>query len=258
MIKSFIHSFQSEWLKKQHTASSWMIIICAFFMPLFVLTIRLIAPEAAALEVNNKHFWGMMHYRNWVAMGMFLLPLTLILVTSLITAIELKNNAWKQIHTTPQTYSNIFFSKLAVILTMVLQLILLLNIGIFLSAIIPSVVFKTVSFPVEQFPFMKYLKSSFYFFIDCLPVLALQYLLSLRFRNFLASIGIGFALLVFSLLSLNWKYGYIVPYIYLPLNFEENQNYIDQTVNRHWCAFIYFIIITIINYSFYIFKKEKS
>lgn len=227
-------------------------------MPFLVLIIRLISPDIASLEANNKHFWGMMHYRNWVAMGMFLLPLTLILATSLITAIEFKNNAWKQIHTTPQSFSNIFFAKLTVILTMVLQLIVLLNIGIYLSAIIPSVVFKTVPFPVEQFPLMKYLKSSLFFFIDCLPVLALQYLLSLQFKNFLASIGIGFALLVVSLLALNWKYGYIVPYIYLPLNFEENQNYVDQSINRHWCAFIYFIIITILNYLLYIFKKEKS
>ena len=256
-MKSFIHSFQSEWLKKQHTASSWMIWICAFFMPLFVLIIRLTSNDAAE-ELLNQHFWEVMHYRNWVAMGMFLLPLTLILATSLITAVEFKNNTWKQIHTTPQSFSIIFLSKLAVIITLVLQLIILFNIGIYLSAIIPSVIFKTMPFPIKQFPLMNYLKSSTLFFIDCLPILAFQYLLSLRFKNFLLSIGIGFALLVISLLALNWKYGYIVPYIYLPLNFEENQHYVDQRVNRHWCAFWYFVSITILNYLLYIFKKEKN
>lgn len=258
MVKSFINSFQSEWLKKQHTASSWMIIICAFFMPLFVLIIRLISPDLASQDTSNKHFWGMMGYRNWVAMGMFLLPLTLILATSLISSIEYKNNTWKQIHTTPQRFSIIFFSKLSVIIVMVLQLFILFNVGIYFSSIIPSLIYKSVPFPAEKFPFMFYLRTNIYFFIDCLPVLAFQYLLSLRFKNYLVSVGIGFALLVVSLLALNWKYGYVVPYIYLPLNFEENQNYVDQSINRHCCAFIYFAIITILNYLLYIFKKEKS
>jgi hypothetical protein len=258
MIASFSHSIQSEWLKKRHTASSWIIWICAFFMPLFVLIVRLISYKSAYKEVVSKHFWNMMHYRNWVAMGMFLLPLTLILATSLIASIEYKNNTWKQLHATPQSFPAIFFSKLVVIIIMVLQLFALFNIGIYLSAIMPSIIFKGVPFPSEEFPLMDYITSGTYFFIDCLPVLALQYLLSLKFRNFLVSIGIGFALLIVSLLALNWKYGYIVPYIYLPLSFEENQNYVDQSVNRHWWAFAYFIVITTMNYLLYIFKKEKS
>ena len=258
MNLTFINSLQSEWLKKRHTAAAWIILICAFFMPLFILVIRLTSYDNTYQEASNTHIWQVMHYRNWVAMGMFLLPLTLILFTSLITNIEYKNNTWKQIHTTPQSFTTIFFVKLMVIMGMVLQLFLLFNLGIYLSTIIPSLVYKGIPFPLEPFPFIKYLKSSLYFFIDCLPVLALQYLLSLRFKNFLVSIGIGFALLVVSLLSLNWKYGYIVPYIYLPLNFEENQNYVDQSVNRHLCALGYFVLITGLNYFLYIFKKEKG
>ena len=254
----FLNSIQSEWLKKRHTAAAWIIFTCAFFMPFFVLIIRLTSYDNTYKEVVNIHIWGMIHYRNWVAMGMFLLPLTLILSTSLIANVEYKNNTWKQIHTTPQSFSTIFFAKLTIIIGMVLQLFLLFNLGIYLSAIIPSIVFKGIPLPLQPFPFVSYFKSSVCFFIDCLPVLALQYLLSLRFKNPLVSIGIGFALLVVSLLALNWKYGYIVPYIYLPLNFEENQNYVDQSVNRHLCASGYFLLITGLNYFLYLFKKEKG
>lgn len=258
MVTSFSHSFQSEWIKKRNTASSWMILIAALFMPILVLTIRSVSFESAKQEVVSPHFWQIIHYRNWVAMGMFLLPLTVILFTSLVASIEFRNNTWKLVHTLPQYFSTVFFSKLAVVIVMLIQLLFLFNIGIYLSAIVPSLIFKDVSFPSESFPWKSYLTSSFFFFLDCLPVVALQYLLSLHFKNFLVSIGIGFGLLIISLLALNWKYGYLVPYIYLPLSFKENQNYVDSQVNRHSCAIIYFVILTASSYLFYIFKKDKA
>jgi len=258
MTNPILNSVQSEWIKKKHTASSWLILICAGFMPLITLAMRLTHMADTRKENMLKPFWAMMHYRNWAAMSMFLLPLTLILYVSLITNMEYKNNTWKQLHTTPQRFSVIFLSKYIVIFAMTIQLFLLFHLGIYISAIIPSLLYRDVPFPTAAFPLRQYTQAAVYFFIDCTPVIALQYLLGLRFKNFLVAIGVGFALLVVSLLALNWKYGYIVPYTYLPLGLRENRNFVDQNVSRHWCAIGYFAAITLFSYILYINKKEKG
>lgn len=205
-----------------------------------------------------KHIWEITYHRNWTAMGMFLLPFMLILSTSLMTNIEFKNNAWKQLHTTPQGFSTIYFAKLLVILVMLIQLFLLFNVGIYLSAMIPGWALGGLHKVTEPYPVLPFLHGNISFFIDCLPVIGLQYVLSLMFKNFIVPIGIGFTLLVAALLALNWRHGYWLPYIYLPLNFRENQNYVDPSMNRHYWAVGYFIASMAVGYVYYMRKTEKG
>jgi len=258
MILTFIHSFQSELIKKKRSAAMWLVLLSALFMPGIVLLMRLISVETTYQENMSGHLWVMIYSRNWGAMGMFLLPLSIILFASMITNMEFKNNTWKQLHTTPQKLTTIFFAKFMVILLLLVQLFILFNIGIYLSAVVPSLFFKGIVYPADAYPFYKYLIGNLKFFVDCLPVIALQYLLSLQFKNFLVPIASGFALLVASLLALNWKYGYLVPYTYCPLNFGENRGLVDPSINIHLCAIIYFIAFMIVGYFLYIRKKEKG
>lgn len=258
MRLSFVNSFLSEWLKTRHTAASWIVLAGAFFMPLIVFFMRLQDHGKPYNKIYMKHIWAVMYQRNWAAMGMFLLPFMLILSTSLVTNIEFKNNTWKQLHTTPQRYSAIYFAKLLVIMVMLIQLFLLFNIGIYLSAVAPAWIFSDLQAVTDPYPVRPYLNGTTQFFIDCLPVIGLQYLLSLMFRNFIVPIGIGFSLLVAALLALNWKYGYVIPYIYLPLNFKENQHFADSAMNRHYWSVGYFMVFVIAGYIFYTGKKEKG
>ena len=254
MGTSFIHSFQSEMLKKKRSAASWLVLLSALFMPSIVLFARIISPVYLTYKENSsKHAWDVIYMRNWTAMGMFFLPLAIILFAQLFAGYYLA-----VLQTTPQKLTTIFFAKFSVIMVMLLQLFVVFNIGIYLSSVIPALLFKAVPYPTAPYPFLIYLKSNFKFFIDCLPVVALQYLLSLQFKNFLVPIAGGFALLITSLLALNWKYGYLIPYTYCPLNFKENQGKVDVAVNIHACSLIYFTALTIISYILYIKKKEKG
>jgi hypothetical protein len=254
---SFIHSFQSEWLKKKHSAASWLTLIGGFFIPAIILVSRL-TDFMFLYSINaSDHAWEFLYNRSWQFMAIFLLPMGVILATSLVTQLEFKNNAWKQLCATPQSLSTIFFAKLAVILIMMLQFFVLFNIGIYLSGAIPSLL-KGIPYPKEPFPFLPFLKGNGKFFIDCLPIIALQYLISLQFKNFLVPIGAGFALYVASMISLFWKYGYWLPYSYCALNFSGRNNKIDQSVNFHFWAIGYFVAFAIISYILYITRKEKG
>jgi hypothetical protein len=254
----FIYSFQSEWLKKKRSAAAALVWGGAFFIPLLMLIIRLKKFRSLASDNASPGLWDSLYGMSWQFMAFFLLPLGVMLATSLITQLEYRNNTWKQVHTTPQDMSTILLSKLSILLVMLLQFFLLFNIGIWLAGVLPAV-FKGVAFPRASFPWVKFLQGSGYFFIDSLPIVGLQYLVSLQFRNFLAPLGIGIALYVASMIAIEWEYGYTIPYNYSALEFfvRIKGNRLPSA-NIHVWALVYFAVFIILSYILYRSKKDKS
>ncbi len=255
MAIALANSFQSEWLKKKRSAASWLVITGGFFIPAIVLISRLDNFSALGVANASNQLWDSLYNRCWQFMAFFFLPMGVILASSLITQLEFKNNTWKQLHTTPQSFTTIYFAKLAVIVAMMVQFFILFNIGIYLCGVIPSV-FKGVPYPRETFPFAVILNSNSRYFIDCLPIIALQYLISLQFKNFLVPVGTGLAMYVAAMFAMGWKYGYIIPYTYCALNFMSGKN--PGAQNIHAWAVGYFALLTVVGYILYITKKQKG
>jgi len=257
-MSMFIDSLGSEWLKRKRTAAAWLVIIGGFFIPLLILFARLYESEGLAAANQNPKFWEIQYTRCWEFMGFFLLPLGVILATSLVTQLEFRNNTWKQLFTTPQSLTNIFVAKLSVILIMLVQFFLLFNIGIYLTGVLPCLFFSNVHYPSEPFPFGLFLKGSGQFFLDALPILALQYLVSLRFRNFLVPLGVGLGLYVASFIAVHWKYGYWIPYTYCYYNFLGKRSPLPATISIQAWALCYFVVLTVLSYILYISRKVKG
>ncbi len=255
-MKSILNSFSAEWLKTRRTASSWLVIIGGFFIPFIVFLMawhdRLKLPGF----YKSDKFWEVTFNTNWQTMAVFLLPMGVILCTSLITQLEYRNNAWKLVHTLPQPYSVTFFSKLVVIMVMMVQFFVLFNIGIYLGALLPAIVFKEVPFPADVYPLFTFIKINAFYYVDCLPIIALQYLVSLRFKNFMVPLGIGLGLVVACTFAVSWKYGYIVPYTYTLLHFMSMGDGVKLGANIHLLAGLYFVVITATSYILYRTKKE--
>ncbi len=261
MVLSFIHSFQSEWMKKKRSLASWLVITGAFFTPTIIIVARVVRYKGLPAVYADPQFWEKLWKSSWESMAIFLLPVGVIMATSLIAQLEYKNNAWKQLHTLPLSLTTIFFSKLLVILVMMLQFFILFNVAIYLSAIIPALVVPGVSFPPTSIPFSFFAKENVLYFIDCLPIVALQYLLSLKYKNFLVPMGVGFLLWILALGTLVWQYGYTIPYTYLMFNYLKSEpvsKAIKPLFDFHLLAIGYFVVITLVSYVLYITKKEKG
>lgn len=261
MTIPFIHSFQSEMLKIKRSLALWIVIIGGLFTPIIVTVARVIQYKTLPSIYSSDDFWKVLWQNSWESMAIFLLPLGVILTTSLITQIEFKNNTWKQLHTLPLSLTTIFFSKLAVIIVMMLTFFVLFNMGIYLSALVPYLIIAGVPYPKAPMPYGSFLLQDLYYFIDCLPIIALQYLISLKYKNFLVSIGTGFILWVGALASLSWKYGYIIPYTYGMFTYLKGgvvSKAVIPTINIHLLASTYFAGFTIASYILYASKKEKG
>lgn len=257
MQLTYINSFRGEWLKKKRTAASWLVIAGALFIPLIMLAARLIMPSRLYGEVVHPHFWENLFRDSWQFMALFLLPMGVILASSLITQLEYRNNTWKQLHTTPQSYPVIFFAKLGLLLVMMLQFFVLFSIGIVIMGLIPSLVYSHVPMPYEPFPFLYYLEETAYYFICCMPIIGLQYLLSLHFKNFLLPLCGGIAMLVASMIAVQWEHGHTIPYTYCMLQFFRGSTTWNG-YNIHLLAMGYFVMFTAAGYVLYVRKKVKG
>lgn len=252
----FLDSLYCEWLKTKRSYSFWLSIIGGFFIPAIYL-ISFIYDKSSINQYDlSTSIWNEHFRRQWQSMASLLLPMGVILASSLITQMEYRNNTWKQLHTTPQSLTTIYFAKLSVIILLTIQFFIFFNIGIIISGVLPCLIFDG-NLSAQQIPLAYFIKSNLKYFISCLPIIGFQYLLSLKFKNFLAPIGIGLIGVIGTLIALNWKHIYISMYSYPVLSMLIDRK-IPININLQLLAILYFLIIVIINYFIYIKIKEKG
>lgn len=256
-MQQFIHCFQAEWLKRKRSLSSWLVVCGAFFTPSIIFTASIVRHSRLAAASISPHYWETLWNNSWQSMAIFLLPLGAILASSLITQLEYKNNSWKLLHITPQSYPVIFLAKLSVILVMMAQFLLLFNTGIYISGVLPGLLFG-VPYPREPINYAWFLTEDGRYFIACLPIIALQYLISLQFKNFLVPVGAGLALWILSVAVLSWKYGWVIPYTYCSYNYLKGQTQLSHQAMMQPLALAYFILFTFSAYILYLQQKEKG
>ena len=261
MTLTFPHAFASEWLKRKRSLTSWLVLVGSLFTPTIVVVARLVRREQLAKIYEATNFWDELWKSSWESMAIFFLPMGAILAASLIAQIEFRSNAWKQVHASPLSLTTIYFAKLSVVLVMMLQFFVLFDVAIYLSGVLPCLLVPGLSYPHAPLPFARFLWEDVLFFIDCLPIVGAQYLISLRFRNFLVPIGVGFMVWVGALAALSWKLGYVIPYTYPMLNYLKNGGSgkaIIPMVNIHLWAIGYFLLFTVIGFVLFATKREKG
>lgn len=258
---TFVNSFQAEWLKRKRSLASWLVLVGAFFTPAIILASRIKNHAALPKLYAADDFWRRLWNQSWESMEVFLLPIGIILATGLIAQIEYKNNTWKQLHTTPQGFTTIFLAKLLVVLLMLVEVFALFNVGVYLSAVIPSLLFRAVPYPSAPIPFADFWHANVNFFVDCLPVVALQHLLSLHFKNFLVPVGAGFAVWFLGVGLLSWEYSYLLPYNHGAIAFLTAAGHFAGRripVGLELLALIYTAAFIVAGWFLYVTKKEKG
>lgn len=258
---TFVGSFQAEWLKRKRSLASWLVLVGAFFTPSIILASRFKNRAALPKLYATEDFWRRLWNQSWESMEVFLLPIGIILATGLIAQIEYKNNTWKQLHTTPQAFTTVYAAKLLVVLLMLVEVFVLFNVGVYLSAVIPSLLFGGVPYPRAPIPFADFWTGNVNFFVDCLPVVALQYLLSLHFKNFLVPVGAGFAVWFLGIGLLSWEYSYLFPYNHGAINFLTATGHFDARrlpFRVEHLALVYFAAFIVAGWVLYVTKREKG
>ena len=251
-------SIRSEAIKAKRSSAFWLSLLGAAFIPFIFLLTYTFKPEHFMPALKSDP-WRIHFIQGWKVLSAFLLPMFIILMCSLITQIEYKNNCWKQVFSSPQTIAEIFFAKFLTIHFMILFCFLLFNLFMILSAVATNTLKSGYSFFSHSIDWVTLSRMTFKTYISILGISAMQYWLSLRFKNFIVPIGIGLGLLITSLVILNWEHIYKIPYAYPLLTFQSisaKKSYLLE--NHEWNSIGYFIFFTILAFADMKYRKERG
>ncbi len=257
----FAHAFQSEWLKRRRSFASSMVLAGSLFTPAVVIVVRLAHYRGLPALYATPTFWTDIWRDLWESMAIFFLPLAAVLATSLVTHIEFRANAWKQVHALPLGLPVLFLAKLAVILTMMVEFLLVFTAGVYLAAIVPYLVVPGVPYPHGSFWSLPLARDNALYFIDCLPIVGAQYLMALRIHNVLVPIGIGFVAWVGAIASVSSKFAIWWPYGYTILNYLKDKPKGAQFAAHHEIhalALTAFVLLTLSSYALFATNREKG
>lgn len=258
---NFLISIRTELIKNRRTAAFWLSFIGAAMIPFLFFLMYMIKPHLN-YERYSTEPWTRYLTEAWQGFAFFLLPMFVILICSLIPQIEFKNNTWKQVFASPQTIGNIFFSKYISILIMIVSLFIFFNIFMILSAIIPNLFYPKFKFLSSPIDWASLAKLNIKIFTALLGIIAIQYWLGLRFKNFIAPIGIGMGLLVMSVVAHPWEHIDKVPYAFPFLTFMISAGERPQPhgffSNHELNSMVWFVCFTLLAFADMRYRKQRG
>ena len=249
-------SLQSELLKSRRTASFYLTLVAAAVIPvIFIMDITLdgVSPQ------NRAGIVGKMFSEGLKMTGFLILPMFIILITTLLPQIEYKNQAWKQVLTSPQTKGNVFLAKFLNIHFLILIFIIVNQLMMGVAALVLNMVEPTwnvLSQPFDKYQHVVALLNSY---APLLAICTIQFWLGLRFKNFIAPIAIGISLwIIGSLLVIEFKSSIAE---YFPYSFHVYGNFpqFKSKLNAvEWASGVYAIAFLVIAFLDFKSRKIKS
>ena len=226
-ISLYNRNFLTEVIKSRNTLAFWLSVLGALLI--VFLEVCIFWARGERLILKNSNPWDTYVFTSIRHVSSLLLPFYIILVVGLVINIEHKAKTWKYIYTLPIPKWMIYSSKLQYLFllnlfTHILFFIFLIIGGEFLSMVRPDLNFA--NYPT---PFRSLLLMMAALFISTLAILSVQYVLSMSFKNIFIPLGIGLAMIISSLIIIQWKYSYALPYLY---PFHSTMNYLSIMENR--------------------------
>jgi hypothetical protein len=230
------------------------------FVPGIIFMSRFRRIDALPALYANPEFWSLLWKQAWESMALMILPFSAMLLVSLVTQIEDRSNGWKQLHAAPLPLPIIFAAKLIVVLGLTAGLLMVHIAGLYASALLPSLLLRSVPPPATAFPVAAFIWRSLQFLVDALPIVAIQYGLALRFRTFVAPLGVGLALWILSIGTISWSYNYLIPYSYAGLDYlaVEYHRRVPLPANPRVIAGACFCVCTAAAYAVYAARRDKG
>ncbi|PSL45377.1 hypothetical protein CLV51_10479 [Chitinophaga niastensis] len=214
----FLSNVQAELLKTKRTAALWLTLLAAAFVPAINCLICLQRPDIMMAKFKVDPWLTFLRF-NWKNTASAILPLFVILLTSLLLQIEYRNATWKQVYAMPRKYADIFFSKFLVIQALIIGFLLLFNVFMLTSAFVIHSFQPGYAFYAGAIPWDTMAIQTTRIYTGILGVAAIQYWLSTRFRNFTIPLGTGMGLWIAGLILMDWDKIIYYPYMYTTLFF---------------------------------------
>lgn len=256
---TFVSAIQSEILKTKRTASFWLSLIGAGFIPAIIFLVYILNPEESVPGLKNVPWKNHFHI-GW-QISSLLLPMYVILISTLIPQIEYRNHTWKQVFSSPQSTTEIYLAKFTTVHLMIISCLVLFNAMMILSAVGANLLNDQYSFFKSRIDWPEHLAMNLKTYIAIMAISAVQYWLSVRFKSFIVPIGIGLALLLGSIIATNlgWPHVAKIPHAHSLLTYMyTKKNGAFPLANHEWNALGYFLFFVVLGCIDLHFRKAKG
>lgn len=248
-------SLRSDILKTKRTAAFYLTLAAGAFGP-FVSLLDMIFGEGVSAE-NGKGILNMMFIGKFQMTGFILLPMFVILICTLLPQLEYKNNAWKQVLTSPQAKGDVFLAKFINIHLLILLFLVVNQLSMFVTVVVlhfyePSL--NVINQPLNGY---KVLEKIVNIYVALLAMSSIQFWLGLRIKNFIVPIAVGISCFIIgTILVIQFESGFAA---YFPYSFHALGTFPEHKpeVNRiMWTSVGYSIVLLVL--SFIDFKRRGS
>lgn len=213
MANQLILNTKAEWLKTRKTSAWWFTICAAGFLPAINILILLNRPDYFVAQLE-KDSWSQLFTMVWRNVAAIILPVFVIMINNIVVQIEYRNNTWKQVYASPRSYADIFFSRFLIIHGYMVGFFLLSFIFMLGAGALVGTINSQYHFLHQPLSLSIIFKKLAWVYIGILGVSAIQYWLSMRFRNFTIPLGIGIALWITGIIIADWEKIAYYPYMY--------------------------------------------
>ncbi|WP_395627232.1 ABC transporter permease [Daejeonella sp.] len=228
-MQGFILSLSSEFYKTRKTLA----FLSAILLPLILCLLVSVGFYNHAEKMANysaEMQWMRFSMAFIGVMGSLLLPLIIIFQSFSINNIEHRAEMWKSLFTLPISKWSIYSAKFVYALLLNALCLSLFATLILLSGIILDLLKPELKFNEFNFSAILY-KLHLKLFLASTGILAIQFLFSLLWADFLKPMGIGLILTVFGIITANlgWKYAFTIPYTHPMLTIN---GFMKQAMNK--------------------------
>jgi hypothetical protein len=253
----------ADLLKLRHSAVLWLTLLSSVFP--VALSFLIYFFKGHYLLKAGQNPWPAYVHHCWQTASGLLLPLFVVLLTSLLLHLENKASAWKHLYAQPVGYGALFASKLLLLLGLnaLAQLIytgLLAGSGLLLGQLRPELLFGQHALPLGA---MVVLLGHTY--VATLGILAIQYVVSLWWRSFVVPVALGLGATIAALTLMRWEYVNWVPYAEPLLSLNTIKWSASLTANlsvdtspglAEWISLGWFVVVLAVGYGLLRFRRE--
>lgn len=206
-------NLKNELIKLKRTFAFWLTIISALVIPLLFFIIYLIkhAKLAQPIDVNPWDKFMTNQIQNAIPL---LVPLFIILITSLIIQVEHKSSGIKHLFALPIPKWSVYYSKLSIVIFSIITAYIYFFIAILFFGALLGVIHSNLGFLDFQPDYLKYLKMLATSFTASLGIVGIQFWLSFRLKNFIIPLAIGMTLFIIGLIASQAPESIYFPYAY--------------------------------------------
>ncbi|MBD1395291.1 ABC transporter permease [Mucilaginibacter glaciei] len=211
-MKGFLLSFWSEFYKSRKTLGFWSAIILPLFLNLLAVAVFYTKSDKFMMY-QPMVLWIQFSMMSLGIMGTLLLPMFVIFIAYSVNSVEHKADTWKTLFSLPLSRWSVygakfFYAVFLIFLSLFLFGVFTIAFGNLLGIVKPELKFGAYHMEVQI------MQVYFKLFLSSLGILAIQFLLSLLWADFLKPMGIGFIATITGVIaaSKNWEYAYAFPY----------------------------------------------